>query len=547
MKHWTIGKRITWGFACVLLIAMALGVISYLRLLKIEENAIQIAQITDPVSRICDMIEVNVRDNGECVYKHIGSFDSKDMVSLEQRLDRLSQSNTVWYGQLENMKLSAKEKAAIEEIKKSRTIFVNQRTAVMEVSRTGTNNVVAYQQARDKMDPALKEYADDLRTLSDEARREADEALKNIQSEVKSSELGILVGLFIALVAGIGLAAAIILKTNKMLHTVAYTLEDGANQVVSAAGQVASSGQSLAEGASEQAASIEETSSSLEEMSSMTRRNADNSQKANDLARQARASAERGSEDMVKMTSAMNGLKTASDDIAKIIKTIDEIAFQTNILALNAAVEAARAGEAGMGFAVVAEEVRSLAQRSAQAAKETAEKIAGTIEKTTQGVEISRKVADALVDIVKRAREVDQLVSEVAGASGEQSQGINQINTAVTQMDKVTQGNAANAEESAAAAQELNAQAEAMKNAVNDLLALVDGSKKDRDMSLAGHGHPTAPGSAQAGTHKTHVSVAVPQHALVRAPSSAGSKPKDSTPPSHKAAIPMDDEDFKDV
>jgi methyl-accepting chemotaxis protein len=178
---------------------------------------------------------------------------------------------------------------------------------------------------------------------------------------------------------------------------------------------------------------------------------------------------------MQTMSASMDAIKASSDDVAKIIKTIDEIAFQTNILALNAAVEAARAGEAGMGFAVVAEEVRNLAQRSAQAAKETAAKIEGAISRTGQGVEISRKVAEALNEIVTKARQVDELAAEVASASNEQTQGISQLNTAVSQMDKVTQSNAASAEESAAAAEQLNAQAYSMKESVGRLLDLVGG------------------------------------------------------------------------
>jgi hemerythrin-like metal-binding protein len=217
----------------------------------------------------------------------------------------------------------------------------------------------------------------------------------------------------------------------------------------------------------------------------MTKRNAENAQKANDLAREARSAADKGVMDMQAMNIAMAAIKDSSDDIAKIIRTIDEIAFQTNILALNAAVEAARAGEAGMGFAVVADEVRNLAQRSATAAKETAAKIEGAITKTAQGVDISQKVAAALNDIVIKARQVDELASEVAGASREQTQGITQINVAVGEMDKVTQSNAASAEESAAAAQELNAQAEMMKHAVAELLHLVNGGAPATEISPA--------------------------------------------------------------
>jgi methyl-accepting chemotaxis protein len=263
------------------------------------------------------------------------------------------------------------------------------------------------------------------------------------------------------------------LDVGRVLARVSDTLNEGANQVVGAAGQVSASSQSLAEGSSEQAASIEETSASLEEIASMIKRNADNARNANDLAKQAREAADKGASDMQTMSAAMEAIKVSSNDISKIIKTIDEIAFQTNILALNAAVEAARAGEAGMGFAVVADEVRSLAQRSAAAAKETADKIEGAITKTGQGVDINSKVAAALNDIVTKVRQVDELVTEVANASREQTEGITQINTAVGQMDKVTQSNASNAEESAAAAEELNAQAGVMKESVGELLQLV--------------------------------------------------------------------------
>jgi hypothetical protein len=203
---------------------------------------------------------------------------------------------------------------------------------------------------------------------------------------------------------------------------------------------------------------------------------------------------------MQAMTTAMSEIKTSSDEIAKIIKTIDEIAFQTNILALNAAVEAARAGEAGMGFAVVADEVRSLAQRAAQAAKETAVKIESAVTKTSQGVLISEKVVKSLQEIVTKARQVDELAGEVATASREQSQGIEQVNTAVSQMDKVTQSNAANAEESASASEELSAQAEAMKEAVRELLRLVDGNDAGREnvrpVVASKRGSPTHPASS---------------------------------------------------
>jgi methyl-accepting chemotaxis protein len=214
-------------------------------------------------------------------------------------------------------------------------------------------------------------------------------------------------------------------------------------------------------------------------MSGMTKRNAGHAEIATALAKQTRASAETGAADMQEMTKAMDAIKAASSNIAKIVKTIDEIAFQTNILALNAAVEAARAGESGMGFAVVAEEVRNLAQRSAQAAKETANRIEDSIQKSERGVAISAKVAQSLGDIVAKARQVDELVAEIASASAEQNQGIIQVNLAVTQMDRVTQATAGNAEESANTAHELSAQAGGLRQAVDDLQKLVGASLED--------------------------------------------------------------------
>jgi methyl-accepting chemotaxis protein len=334
------------------------------------------------------------------------------------------------------------------------------------------------------LDGQSDEHVKAIRALAEKGINSLADEAKSAQSEYravgKSALLAVTISVLAAFVLGISLSLMMSTRIAKTLREIADRLSSSSDQTASAAGQVATSSQSLAEGASEQAASLEETSSSLEEMSSITKRNTETAQKVKELATQARQAGDVGSADMQEMSTAMDAIKTSSGDIAKIIKTIDEIAFQTNILALNAAVEAARAGEAGMGFAVVADEVRNLAQRCAQAARETAGKIEDAVQKSSHGVTISSKVGASLQEIVTKARQVDEFAAEVAAASKEQSEGIGQVSKAITDMDKVTQGNAASAEESASAAEELSAQAESLREAVADLLVLVNGQKGSR-------------------------------------------------------------------
>lgn len=299
------------------------------------------------------------------------------------------------------------------------------------------------------------------------------EQAEGSSGRLKASTRLVLAALAAVLAGAVTVGCFITRGVNRSIGAVVRTLAEGAEHVSAAAAQVSDSSQLLAEGASEQAASLEETSSSLEELASMSKANADSAGQAKELSAQARVAADAGAAEMAEMRGAMDAIKTSSGEIAKIVKTIDDIAFQTNILALNAAVEAARAGEAGAGFAVVAEEVRSLAQRSAQAARETAERIEGSVAKSEHGVRISGKVADSLQNILERARQVDGLIAEIADASGEQTQGVAQINNAVAQMDKVTQTAASTSEESAAAAEELNAQSIELLRVVDALRELV--------------------------------------------------------------------------
>jgi methyl-accepting chemotaxis protein len=281
------------------------------------------------------------------------------------------------------------------------------------------------------------------------------------------------IGVTVAFLAISGAVFFIIRRTRGEMVALTTQLTQSAQGTASAAGQVSTAAQSLSQGATEQAASLEETSASMEEMASMTRQNAENSQSAATLMGEVDAKVQGSNAALGDMVASMASIQESSQQVAKIIKTIDEIAFQTNILALNAAVEAARAGEAGMGFAVVADEVRNLAQRSAQAARDTAALIEESIAKAQSGNTKVEQVATAIAGITESVTKVKGLVDEVSAASRQQSQGIDQVSQAIAQMEKVTQTTAATAEESAAASEELTAQAEGSMQAVGRLEVLV--------------------------------------------------------------------------
>jgi len=296
---------------------------------------------------------------------------------------------------------------------------------------------------------------------------------------------------------GLAICAAIWLGggIGRALERAIQALSEGTEQVASAAAQVSSSSQSLAEGASEQASSVEETSASLEEMSGLTRQSADNAKSAAQLMTEAKRLVDKAAASATDMDKSMKEIKSSSDQTSKIVKTIDEIAFQTNLLALNAAVEAARAGEAGKGFAVVAEEVRNLAMRSAEAAKNTSALIEDTVSRITSGVQVVAGLKSSLVEVTDSSSKVASLVAEIAAATEEQAQGVEQVNAAVGQMDKVTQQTAANAEESAAAAQELAGQANTMRESIQEIAELVGGASANRAYEQASEYHATSESS----------------------------------------------------
>lgn len=331
-------------------------------------------------------------------------------------------------------------------------------------------------------------------------------------------------------------------SVTRPLRKIIAVLTASTGKVTLASKQVAQSSQSMAEGASVQASSLEETSASLEEIASMTRQNADNARQATAMADGASTAAESGQKVTLNMgeeistrikqlTDAIGQIKSSTDQTAKIIKTIDEIAFQTNLLALNAAVEAARAGDAGKGFAVVAEEVRNLAQRSADAARNTASLIEQSQANAANGVKVSSDVAQILkqaveIEIAKNfqsaveaSSKVKHLIAEVASATDEQAKGIEQVNTAVAAMDKVTQGNAANAEESAAASEQLAFQARELSEMVEELIRITGGSKEfevsGEETGVAGRLQRPAPRAVESDRRATPAAiVSSNRHAL---------------------------------
>ena len=380
---------------------------------------------------------------------------------------------------------------------------------------------------------SARELNTNLDTVSDSlnSRKESLIAIVNLSSIIITG---------CSILLGVVLAVVITRSIVKPINRIVSGLTEGAEQVASASGQVSAASQSLAEGATEQAAGLEETSSSLEEMASMTKQNADNAQQANTLAAEARNAAKGGAESMQRMSTAIDDIQKSSDQTAKIIKVIDEIAFQTNLLALNAAVEAARAGEAGKVFAVLAEEVRNLAMRSAEAAKNTANMIEESVKNAKNGVEISNEVSKSLEEIVNGITKTTDLVGEIAAASSEQAQGIDQVNTAVAQMDKVTQQNAANAEESASASEELSAQAEAMNQMIEQLVTLINGTAVRNQHNTPRHVADTG--------RKTTVcksNLSKTDHLFHHIADGSGSTKNPKTL-SVKSMLPLDDKDFSD-
>ncbi len=323
----------------------------------------------------------------------------------------------------------------------------------------------------------LSRHLNDFLVAADEHVVEASHAAEEQETKAEAFLLTVAA---LAIIVGILISLLLTRSITGPLNRVIEGMQVGSQQVNSAAGQVASAGQQLAEGASEQASSLEQTAAALELMASASRQSTANSATASERTRDVKSHAERGQDAMDGLHKAMDKVKSSAGETAKVVKTIDEIAFQTNLLALNAAVEAARAGDAGRGFAVVAEEVRNLAQRSAEAAKGTAGLINDSQKHSMLGVEATVELAGILDEVVIGVVGVSELIEELATSANNQDRSVQELNTAVGQLDEVTQSNAAGAEESASAAEELSAQASEMDGLVRDLAAVVGGGATNK-------------------------------------------------------------------
>ena len=412
------------------------------------------------------------------------------------------------------------------------------------------NAMVAQVAAEKKATAEMQEVVDKvlpmLEGLTDEIFEMEKETTTAILTQAERLSAFAIAASLVIIAVALALAFSLARSICRPIDMAVKSLMSGAEQLSAASGQVSSSAQVLAEGATEQAASLEETSASMEEMASMTRQNSDNASQADSLMRESLATIQEADASMTEMGRSMNEIAEASAQTSKIIKTIDEIAFQTNLLALNAAVEAARAGEAGAGFAVVAEEVRNLAMRSTEAAKNTAALIEGTVSKVTNGKAIVERATEAFHGVAESSGKVASLIGEIATASKEQAQGFGQINQAITQMDTVTQQNSATAEESSAAAAELNSQSASMLDIVKDLKSLVEGGAATAH--AAGAPQLKTPATALAPPPRAVAKPALPAPAKPAA--KAAPKPvvkKTQGKPNPEDIIPMGNEDsFED-
>lgn len=429
---------------------------------EIEEKAdkVKLIERLDKITKINNIIDTG---NNARVYGQRAQV-KRDVTMLENAI----QAFDGVYKTLADIRTHTTRAANLEQLKNIETATKSYETALraflLIMQETDTENKLRVKAANEVL--AAAEAVVDL------GLKNVGEISHESTTSLSLASLMMIIGLVLALIISFGVAFFMIRSIVKIVVESVKSLSEGTTQVVSASEQISSASVSLAEGASSQASSVEEVSATIEQATASNNQNAENSREANILAQHSNEAAKIGNQRVEELMGAMEKITDSSQKIAKIIKTIDEIAFQTNLLALNAAVEAARAGEHGLGFAVVAEEVKNLAERSAGAAKEITGIIEASIDQVKMGTDVANKTKESFGDILSGIKKTSDLIGEIAISAKEQAEGMNQIATAMGSVDQITQQNASASEETAAAAEELNAQALSMLQSVSEIAAL---------------------------------------------------------------------------
>ena len=474
MKTWTIGRRLLTGISALVVLVLGVAALALFVGRSLEESLVNTDDHTAKRLNLVQQIETELERLYATEPALVAAGYMNDQQLIEARRLAVAEAISEVSGSIEAFKAEATTDA-------DRSAIADLTSDLDGWTRTNddVSRLVSSGKAADAAQLAKKTgdtYKTKSRAATDEIVGREQEALQADLEAAKARTSSVRMMVFGGVVIALAIAAVIlrsIVGAIAGLRNQSHELRDGTEHVLAAASQVATSAQSLSQQSTHQAASLEETSASMEEMASMTRKNAENAVLAAELATEVARQVQDSNGALDDMVASMTAIRESSNKVAKIIKAIDEIAFQTNILALNAAVEAARAGEAGMGFAVVAGEVRSLAQRSAQAAKDTAILLEESIARSQEGTGRVEQVAQSISSITENVLRVRGMVEEVRQASSQQSQGIDQVTQALAQMESVTQSTAATAEESAAASEQLNAQAETSMAAVQRLEAIV--------------------------------------------------------------------------
>jgi methyl-accepting chemotaxis protein len=476
VKKLGINSKLLGGFGIVALIILFGGLVGFYGVYSTEKALQKVALNNLPAVHGLELISKSMAEMRKIELVLIYEMDPDTVVNQNKRGEKALKEMDEGLKSCEALFRTAEEEKRWKDFKEKHGEWMKLNSEALQLLGQGYEKKA---QARDLSYGKSKDLYLAVETLLngiiaanlDETHRFVGKALPRAALSRNSALIGTIFGVFLAVFFGVFISRSITAPVNRVIAG----LSEGSEQVASASGQVSAASQSLAEGSSEQASSLEETSASMEQMASMTTQNAENADSANSLMAETTKVVGNAEKSMRELTAAMREITASSENMAKIIKTIDEIAFQTNLLALNAAVEAARAGDAGAGFAVVAGEVRNLALRSAESARSTANLIDESIKKIRNGSDIVSRTNDDFGRVTTNAKKVGELVSEIAAASKEQAQGITQISRAIADMDRVVQRNAANAQQSASAAEELNAQAIGMKEHVGEMIAVVEG------------------------------------------------------------------------